>query len=65
MRVEVLPLVRVDELLFVLRVEVLPEERVPELSRLTLVVRPDASVVLTVVRVVPLLLTFVSTVVDG
>jgi len=49
----------------VLRVEVFLEERELELSRLTVVVRPVASVVLTVVRVVPLLLTFVSTVVDG
>ena len=42
-----------------------PDERVELLSRLTVEVRPDASVVLTVVRVVPLLLTRVSTVVLG
>ena len=41
-------------------------ERVEELlSRLTVVVRPDASVVFTVVRVVPLLLTLVWMVVEG
>lgn len=45
---------------------VLPEERVLELlSRRTVVVLPVASVVLTVVRVVPLLFTRVSIVVDG
>ena len=45
---------------------VLPEERVLELlSRRTVVVLPLASVVLTVVRVVPLLFTRVSIVVDG
>ena len=50
------------------RVEVLvlPDERVLELlSRRTVVVLPLASVVLTVVRVVPLLFTRVSIVVDG
>lgn len=50
------------------RVEVLvlPDERVAELlSRRTVVVLPVASVVLTVVRVVPLLFTRVSIVVDG
>lgn len=36
-----------------------PEEERLELSRFTVVVRPLASVVLTVVRVVPLLLTLV------
>jgi len=46
------------------RVEV-DDERVEVLSRLTVEVRPDASVVLTVVRVVPLLLTRLSTVVLG
>ena len=45
---------------------VLPEERVLELlSRRTVVVLPVASVVFTVVRVVPLLFTRVSIVVDG
>lgn len=45
---------------------VLPEERVLELlSRRTVVVLPLVSVVLTVVRVVPLLFTRVSIVVDG
>lgn len=44
---------------------VLLVERVLELSRLTVCVRPVASVVFTVVRVVPLLLTRVSTEVEG
>ena len=47
------------------RVEVLPERVEELLSRLTVVVRPDASVVFTVVRVVPLLLTLVWMVVEG
>lgn len=47
------------------RVEVLPERVEELLPRLTVVVRPDASVVFTVVRVVPLLLTLVWTVVEG
>ena len=47
------------------RVEVLPERVEELLSRLTVVVRPDASVVFTVVRVVPLLLTLVWIVVEG
>ena len=42
-----------------------PVERVEVLSRLTVEVRPAASVVLTVVRVVPLLFTRLSTVVLG
>ena len=42
-----------------------PDERVELLSRFTVEVRPDASVVLTVVRVVPLLFTRLSTVVLG
>lgn len=44
---------------------VLLVERVLELSLFTVVVRPVASVVFTVVRVVPLLLTRVSTEVEG
>ena len=47
------------------RVEVLPERVEELLPRLTVVVRPDASVVFTVVRVVPLLLTLVWMVVEG
>lgn len=42
-----------------------PDERVEPLSRFTVEVRPEASVVLTVVRVVPLLFTRLSTVVLG
>ena len=68
-RVEV-PLVRVEVPL--VRVEEAPERAgaaevfgFDELSRLTVVVLPCASVVLIVVRVVPLLLTLVLTVVDG
>ena len=68
-RVEV-PLVRVEVPL--VRVEVAPERAgaaevfgFDVLSRFTVVVLPCASVVLIVVRVVPLLLTLVLTVVDG
>lgn len=45
--------------------ELLFDEEEDVLSRLTVCVRPFSSVVLTVVRVVPLLLTRVSTVVPG
>ena len=57
-------LVRVEVLL--VRVEVAPERvLVDDEVRFTVVVRPEASVCRIVVRVVPLLLTRVSTVVEG
>lgn len=59
------PLVRVEVLVPLVRVEVLLVRLEFPLSRFTVVVRPVLSVVFTVVRVVPLLLTRVLIVVPG